>query len=586
MLRPEEMLLAICVGGVLVVGLVVVGAGALDGALVANGAAWPAHGDVLKTVVGVLRHPNDPAAAYLGARRRPGGAAGFWLCAAGVLVMLGVFVLGLRAAVLVSWRRRPGRHLEDRSTAVRTSPWASRRVVTNAMSARAAAERDRSDGTVAPFRVGRAYGQGVYLAYEDSILVQAPSRSGKTLSVVIPQILDAAGPVVTLGTRADALVASAPHRGRVGRIWLWDPQGLGPDIGTPVRWALSDGCDRPETARMRATALAFGRMSGVENANFWTERAVTVLEALLHACALSGHDTALLRRWGASPSAARAAVTVLQAAPGAALGWDESLQGILTAEPRQRDSVWSGVSEALKPLSLPSVASLVVHDPIQGFSVEEFLAGPNTLYVLGTASGAVSARPIITALVDGIAETARLTAAAKASGRMTPPLSLVLDEVAKLCPFPSLPELLADGGGSGIATTVVIQAPSQLETAWSRSEAAEMWANASAKIVLGGATERDDLEALSRLIGEWEIEERSETHSSDGQITTHVDRRREPIASPDMIRELPRGEGILLYRNLPPIRITLDMWHRRKDAGPMRENEAALRARMVSERAG
>lgn len=583
-LRAEE-LLVIVVGGLAVgVGGVLLVAGALDGVVFGTGAAWPGKGRVIRVVGDLLTHPMHPDAGYLGPARPSPSPAAYWSCVAVLVIALGIAALMIARAVIWSWRRRPGRQVRPRTGAQRTSPWATKKIVVNALSATAALSRDRGDGSVEPFRLGRSHGQGVYLAYEDSLIVAAPSRSGKTMSVVIPQILDSEGPVVALGTRADAIVATAATRGRKGRLWLWDPQGLGPDVGSGVRWPISDGCEHPETARGRAATLGFRATTGVENGSYWAERTISVLERLLHASALCGHDPAHLARWAGSAPAAREAVSILREAQGVAPGWAEALEGVIASDARHRDTVWSGVAEALKPLSLPSVARLASYDPTQGFSIDEFLSGPNTLYVIGTARGAASLRTVMAALIDAIAEAGRRRAAGVMSGRMVPPLSFILDEVAKLCPFPALPELLADGGGSGIATTVIVQALAQLETGWSRAEAVEMWANASAKVILGGAADDDDLEGLSKLVGEWEVEERSETSGDRGSATIHTSRRRERIAPPDFLRELAVGEGILLYRNLPPVRLALEQWHERKEGHQLRAHEATLRKMMVAAR--
>jgi type IV secretory pathway TraG/TraD family ATPase VirD4 len=57
----------------------------------------------------------------------------------------------------------------------------------------------------------------------------------------------------------------------------------------------------------------------------------------------------------------------------------------------------------------------------------------------------------------------------------------------------SLPRIMADGGGRGICTFIVLQALSQAETSWSRAEADTIWAAATAKVLLGGASHVDHL---------------------------------------------------------------------------------------------
>lgn len=65
---------------------------------------------------------------------------------------------------------------------------------------------------------------------------------------------------------------------------------------------------------------------------------------------------------------------------------------------------------------------------------------------------------------------------------------------------------MADGGGRGICTLVVLQALSQAETAWSRGEADTIWSAATAKVLLGGASQVGHLRDIEALLGSRERE--------------------------------------------------------------------------------
>lgn len=52
--------------------------------------------------------------------------------------------------------------------------------------------------------------------------------------------------------------------------------------------------------------------------------------------------------------------------------------------------------------------------------------------------------PLLTALASHVVEHGRRMAARSSHGRLDPPLSLVLDDVAAVAPIPQLPELLAE----------------------------------------------------------------------------------------------------------------------------------------------
>lgn len=132
-----------------------------------------------------------------------------------------------------------------------------------------------------------------------------------------------------------------------------------------------------------------------------------------------------------------------------------------------------GVRLAFRALADPHVRAALDAGTTRGqaLDVEEFLDGPNALFVIGSGAAAVTTGAIISALIEDVAEAARRRAARSTGARLDPPLSFVLDEIANLCPVPSLPRLMADGGGSGIATTTVAQGLSQLRDKWGEQAA-------------------------------------------------------------------------------------------------------------------
>jgi type IV secretory pathway TraG/TraD family ATPase VirD4 len=145
----------------------------------------------------------------------------------------------------------------------------------------------------------------------------------------------------------------------------------------------------------------------------------------------------------------------------------------------------------------------------------------------------------------------------------------VLDEAANY-PLPSLPSLVSDGGGSGITTLAVLQSLSQARDRWGREAAGAIWDSAIVKIVLGGSANADDLNDLSRLIGEKEVKEWSETVlAGTGGRSVSSSTRRRPILEPSEIRRLPIGHGLLLLRSARPIMMKLQPWTARHDASEL-----------------
>ena len=570
--------------GIFCVGLVLRASGTITAFL--TGTPHPAAGAA--GGIAVLFNPADPATAL--------GADGldpviYWLVSAGLLG-------GLTATAVWVWTllRRQTRKAE--ADPHRLAGVATSHEVKTTASAKALLRRA---GTLRPslesprphdvgYLLGTSRGTKVWASVEDSILLIGPPRSGKGLHVVINAILDAPGAVVTTSTRPDNLTATLRARQRKGGpVAVFDPQHLAEGIPAGLRWSPVRGCNDPLTAMIRANGLAAATglsAGGVESGGFWEGKTRTALQSLLHAAALDGRPPAELFRWTLDPSAASEAVAILNSHPHAAMGWDDSLAAMIDADPKTRDSIWQGVSLALAALADPRVLDAVTPGPHEHFDPETFLTEQGTLYLLATGAGAGASASLIAAFVEDLIETARRLAARSPGARLDPPLLLALDEIGNLAPLPSLPTLMAEGGGTGITTMPVLQSLAQARDRWSEHQAGAIWDASIVKIILGGASNSRDLQDLSTLIGERDEYTDSVTLGDHGTRSNQRSIRRVPILPPDRIRTLPFGTGITMLRSAPPIVTDLRAWPSRPDAAQLRtdrdELETLLRHRPTS----
>ena len=227
------------------------------------------------------------------------------------------------------------------------------------------------------------------------------------------------------------------------------------------------GCEHARTALVRARGLAAGVGFGktVSDADFWAGQTETALRCLLHAAALDGRGPVDLYRWSLNPVLAEEAVHVLNRASTPPSGWADALDAIVHSDPRTRDSVWLGVRQSLAALADPRVLprSTPGRARLPSGGVP---ATAGTLYLLASAVASASSAPLVAAFVEDITETARRLAARSPGARLDPPLLLALDEIANLTPLPSLPSLMAEGGGSGITTVTVFQSLAQARHRW------------------------------------------------------------------------------------------------------------------------
>jgi type IV secretory pathway TraG/TraD family ATPase VirD4 len=418
------------------------------------------------------------------------------------------------------------------------------------------------------YLIGRARRREVWASVEDSVLLIGPPRSGKGLHIVINAILDAPGAVVTTSTRPDNLAATISARARRGPVAVFDPQQLAGGLPAGLRWSPVRGCEQPLTAMIRATGLAAATGiggKGVENGGFWEGKTRVALQALLHAAALDQRTTADLFGWTLDANTALDAVTILRNNPAAATGWAESLDATIHSDPRTRDSIWQGVSLALSALADPRVLAAVSPADGEQFDPAEFLRDRGTLYLLATGAGAGASAALVAAFVEDLVETARQIAARSPGARLDPPLCLALDEIGNLAPLPSLPTLMAEGGGTGITAMPVLQSLAQARDKWGHNAANAIWDAAIVKIILGGASNPTDLKDISTLIGDHDQTTISDTINEHGMASTQRSTRRIPVMPPEAIRTLPFGTGVILLRSTRPIITDLRPWPSRPD---------------------
>ena len=138
---------------------------------------------------------------------------------------------------------------------------------------------------------------------------------------------------------------------------------------------------------------------------------------------------------------------------------------------------------------------------------------------------------------------------------------MALDEIGNLAPLPSLPVLMAEGGGTGITTMPVLQSLAQARNKWGDHAASTIWDASIVKIILGGAS------ASTRSSGAVDIDRRTRRtlgHSQHRRLRTAVasaiDSPGRRSCLPRRIRTLPFGTGLVLLRSAPPIVAALRPW--------------------------
>jgi len=193
---------------------------------------------------------------------------------------------------------------------------------------------------------------------QQGVLVLGPPRSGKTSTLVIPNVLLVPGAVVSTSTKVDVMTATCGSRSEVGRCWLFDPSGstLPPPGVTQLRWSPVPACRDWEAALLTARAMTSAARPAVhlgESAH-WTERAEALLAPLMHAAAVGEAGLDQVFRWvnRHDLDTARATLTV----NGSDLAAD-ILTGLSATDSRELSGIWSTASGVLAAYRSPCTSA-------------------------------------------------------------------------------------------------------------------------------------------------------------------------------------------------------------------------------------
>ncbi len=328
---------------------------------------------------------------------------------------------------------------------------------------------------------------------ERSTLVLGPSRSGKTSSIVVPNLLITSRSCVVTSTKND-VVSLMARSSREGATLLFDPSGTvhtPPGVHrigySPIRQSFSwDGA----ILASRSLIDIARRGRGDRSDDHWTERAGALVAPLLHATALRDESLGQL----ASRVDERRADDVVHELterygehhPSVSL-----LRGVLATEERERSSIWSTTSGLFAGVRTDAARASAREAPLD---LDAFLSGPHQLHIVAPSRHQAVTIPLVVGLIE---ELVHATYDRHDQGAR---LLLALDELANVAPLPRLASIVSEGGGQGVLTLACLQDLSQARSRWGTS-AEGFLSLFPTTVVLPGIADRPTLEMLRNLAG-------------------------------------------------------------------------------------
>jgi type IV secretory pathway TraG/TraD family ATPase VirD4 len=341
--------------------------------------------------------------------------------------------------------------------------------------------------------LGRGHSGVAITRAERSALILGPSRSGKTSSLIVPNLLTTTRSVIATSTKDDVLRQLAGVRDDHTTL-LFDPSGtIDVPAGvrrvgySPLRAALEwDGA----VLATRSLTDATRRVLGERGDDHWSERAGALVAPLLHVAALRRDSMGVLssrvdRRDGDD------SLELLRERYGDSHPATSLLAGVLRSADRELSGIWSSAAGLFSGLRTDAARQSAREAPLE---IDKFLDGRHHLHIVAPSRHQAVSAPLIIGLIDQVVETTY------ARHRHGARLLLALDELANVAPLPRLGSVVSEGGGQGVLTLACLQDLSQARTRW--GTAAEGFLSLfPTTLVLPGIADRTTLELLSALGG-------------------------------------------------------------------------------------
>jgi len=415
---------------------------------------------------------------------------------------------------------------------------------------------------------------------EHATLVLGPSRSGKTSSLVVPNVLAAEGAVLSTSTKTDVLRRTVAARRAFGWCALYDPSGtVEPAPGVHrVGWSpvvaardWDDAVGVADSMVRAARGQRFGTI-GAGHDGHWAERAASLLGPLLHAAALSKEPMRTVVHWVDRHDGSRA-LSVLEAHYGDVAVPTDVLAGILSTDPREQSGIWSTASSVLGGfVAAPALRST----DRPAIEMAQLTHGCGTLFICASSERQQHAGPMLAGLIRDVrtavydAHAAAVNETSAASDGLGPPRQLlaVLDELANIAPLHDLPALVAEGGSQGISVLACLQDLSQARVRWGAA-AEGFFSLFSTKVIFPGIGDQRTLELVSALAGDIKVKVRSVTkpapwswlfpgrHSGTSVTNSEVWRRRLPLD--EVYRGTP-GQVFMISSGSPVYNVGAQPW--------------------------
>ena len=406
--------------------------------------------------------------------------------------------------------------------------------------------------------IGRANNSGRLLRYSGPahLLTMAPTRSGKGVGTIIPNLLTADRSIICIDPKGENAMIAGDAREKFGPVHILDPFGITgrPTAAfNPMDGFNPAGIDVAEDVSTLADALVFDE-PGLSGDAHWNEEAKALIAGLLlHIVASAPNDqrnlSALRRDLTMAPAAFQNLLHEMQGT-GAINGLiARAANRHLGKSDREASGVLSAAQRHTHFLDSPRMTEVLSRSD---FRFGDLKADKATVFlVLPPDRLAAYSRWLRLLVAQSLTEMARTAPSPHPSA---PPVLYLLDEFAALGHLAPIERAMGLMAGYGVQLWPIVQDIHQLRATYGQ-RAGTFLSNAGVLQVFG-VNDHDSARLVSDLLGQETVVFNTAARALDSERTglsfaeQHVGR---PLLTPDEVRNLHAKTELLFIAGQRPI---------------------------------
>lgn len=480
-----------------------------------------------------------------------------------VSVVFGLLLFGLLYLVLdrSAKRARAREHVDSVASLMSRGESATLKAIT---------EKNADAKYSSHSKVGIKLGWGIrakqylYAGWRSTVVAIMGPGSGKTSALCIPIVLDAPGWVYGTSNKRDFTDAIWEPRGELGRMMVFDPQGI---ADTPATWYWNPLTYVTDDTHAIIQANLFADAAKDPEAKvdgFFDPKGRTLLAGLLLAAAVTGKPLTQLSTWVSKPNIDDPA-TILLDNDWVLLG--QELAGIYQLPQETKRGIFANTGKILSFLfnrsALPWLCRMGPDDDRLEFDPHEFVRSDADTLISLSKEGVGSLGPVVSALTIGVLDAAEEYAKTCPRGRLPVPAVAALDEAANAVRDKELPNRYSHYGSRGIVLITILQSRAQGEAAWGKLGMDKLMGASTHRIYGKGIDDDTLLRNLSTLIGPHDQLQYSTGTSGQGfgggrnNHSTNSSYHKVPIMEPADIHALPEWRAIMSVAGERPLLMKL-----------------------------